>query len=133
MSWKGYNVHAYTPEYRKWAVSHIAELEVIYGSKLESAMFTSILNELSEKYGHKVTYSNFRNAYDFKTGWITDPELPGLNCAILLRATWEKVKLQKDESLYKHFGETLDQIGTTCLQGVSHRLLQDYWAFSDIN
>jgi len=128
MTWKGHNIHSYTPEVCKIVDHHIIELESLYGNKLDPNTFTSILKELFDKYGNKVAYSNFRNMYNIRTGWITDPELPRLNSAIVLQATWERIKKKNDESLYKHFGETLDQIGCTCITGISIRLLMDYIA-----
>jgi hypothetical protein len=89
--------------------------------------FFSIINELFNKYGPKNTYNNLKINYHH--GQINDPEIPGLNSAILLKIIWETLKNINDPSMFKHFNETLDQIGMTCIQGISHRLFNDFISF----
>lgn len=129
--WHGPNIHAYTRDIRSHMEPIINELTLQYGSFVQKEEFDIIIHEMTQVYGgHKVAFSNIRNNYNPKTGVISDVDLPGLNVAILLKATWNKVKSLNDDSITKHFGETLDQIGATCPQGISHRLYGDYMAFS---
>jgi hypothetical protein len=126
--WKGYNIHAYTPEIQNQIQSVISELIAVYGTLVGQDTFQTILCEMHQKYGPKISFSNFKN--NFKQGWIRDPELPGLNSAVLLRAIWDTLKKKNEVSLYKHFDETLNQIGANCIQGISFRLFMDYVAFA---
>ena len=63
---------------------------------------------------------------NFRNGYILDPELPKVNSAMILVLIWDQIK--DDTVLCKHFSETLKQIGNTCIQGISHRLIIDYVA-----
>ena len=126
--WKGTNIHAYTPDVLDLANRHVKEMTDEHGDCVGEVQFVELLSELKGRYGEKIAYQNFRNVYDKVTGRIVDHELPSLNVAVLLKATWGKVKRLDDESLYRHFGETLDQIGMTCIVGISHRLLIDHVA-----
>lgn len=126
--WKGFNIHRYTPELEQLMnnASYIEKLNG-HGETVPEEEFRNIIRSLTKKYGPKVTYSNLEK--NFQKGWIKDPQLPSLNSAVLLRAIWEYLESKQDESLYKHFDETLNQIGTTCVQGISHRLFMDYIVF----
>jgi len=124
--WQGLNIHAYTHQVNQTITSYIPQLTERYGEVLPLEDFNSIIQQMEKTYGPKVVYSNFKNIYT--QGWIRDPEVPGLNSAILLHAVWEMVKQKGDDSIYKHFNETLDQIGSLCIQGVTHRLFIDYVA-----
>jgi hypothetical protein len=115
----GDDVHAYTPQVREVAQKYIPTLDPL----LSDSEFSTLLTELERFYGPKPVYTNFRNTYH--QGQITDPTIPGLNIATLLKSVWNCVKQINDSSIYRHFGETLDQIGMTCTQGQSHRLLID--------
>ena len=64
----------------------------------------------------------------FRNGFIQDPQLPGLNTAVMLLELWKLIKGSEDGR--KHFKETLDWIGGTCIQGVTHRVFIDYVAIS---
>lgn len=128
--WNGSNIHAYTQDIRPHLAALIHELTAEYGQTLNENEFNIIIKEMTQCYGgHKVAFSNMRNNYDTKIGTIKDVQLPGLNVAILLKGVWTKVKILNDPSITQHFGETLDQIGGTCPQGISHRLYGDYIAF----
>ncbi len=127
-TWRGYNIHAYTSEIQTQIQSEIPKLISMYGNVVLNDVFESILCEMSQKYGPKVTYSNLRNNY--KQGWIRDPELPGRNSAILLQAIWDILKSKDEARLYRHFNEKLNNIGSTCLAGVTNRLFMDYIAFT---
>lgn len=127
--WHGVNIHAYTHQINQMVSKYVPELTQKYGKKVEQLEFNELLEQLEKTYGSKVTYSNLRKVY--KNGWIVDPQVRSMNSAILLKAVWEKVKDKGDESIYRHFSETLDEIGATCIQGVSFRLFIDYVALTE--
>lgn len=121
----GYDIHAYTQQVKDIAHYHQARLEKHYGTnRVDEAEFNKIMHEMERTYGHKVAFQNIRNLY--RDGVISDPHVPGLNSALVLRALWDKVKEINEYSTYNHFNETLDQISSTCIQGVTHRLFIDY-------
>ena len=124
--WKGTNIHLYTPMLQQVLNNGeiLSKLESQYGRMVTEETFETILKDLTKKYGSKPTYSNLKT--NFKKGFIRDPELPGLNSAVLLQALWAQLEPSKDASLHQHFNETLNEIGVTCIQGISHRLLMDY-------
>jgi hypothetical protein len=108
---------------------YIPFLVEVYHQVLEPDQWAVLLTELRQRYGNKRALQNMQSR--FRHGWIKDPDLPALNSSILLRAVWDKVKEKDDDSMYQHFGETLDTIGGTCIQGVSHRLFLDYVAIME--
>jgi hypothetical protein len=61
-----------------------------------------------------------------------DPDLGSRDLRIcsIIAATWSKVE---ECEAHDHFRETLAQISSTCLQGISHRLLSDWIILSDIH
>ena len=118
------NVHSYT-QYIRQVLPTFSNYEL--HKELLYEEFLEVLNELHKFYGLKVTYDNFRNTY--RNGFIIDPEVPGLNSAIVLKLLWDQLKKLNEPSAFRHFNETLDQIGTTCIQGISHRLFLDFLAF----
>jgi hypothetical protein len=123
-TYHGYNIHSYEQDMAPVVNKHVPVMTELYGTVVEPEEFEKILTELEQRYGPMVTYSNLRNTYRDKC--IRDPRFPGLNSAVTLKAMWSKVKTLNDDSIYKHFNETLIQIGSTCIQGISMRLFMDY-------
>ena len=124
--YKGPDIHAYTSQVREMVDIYMPEVYEKYGDKLSREELENLLLEFEKKFGPKVTYSNIRN--NFHNGRIFDKDVPKLNCAILLKVIWEILNEKNDASLYKHFDETLNQICSTCIQGISFRLFLDYVA-----
>ena len=118
----GYDVHAYTHQMNFVAESYQSQFQ----GELSNNEFEMIIQELQEAYGPKVTYMNLRQV--FRNGSIVDPQVPCINVAIVLKTVWCKVKTS-EQSLKSYFNQTLDDIGMTCIQGISHRLLIDFIAF----
>ena len=116
----GYDIHAYTSQLQKMGITTFSN------GMLSETAFRDILGEMEKTLGPKPAYVNFRNVY--RAGFITDPELPHINVALVLETVWKRVKHLNDPSIYIYFSETLDQIGMTCIQGISHRLYMDYQA-----
>lgn len=119
--YRGYDVHAYTSQ-----IAQACGADTTLTGELTDEVFQSLLGDLERRLGPKPAYQNFRQHY--RAGAIRDPELPGVNVAVLLQKVWERVQRAADESMQRHFAETLDDIGMTCIQGISHRLFLDYQA-----
>jgi len=122
----GDNVHAYTNQVRETIKSYIPQLTSQYGTIVTEVEFDNLLQEFENKYGIKPIYTNLKSVY--RNEGIFDPEIPGINVAIVLKAVWEKMKQLNDDSAFRHFGETLDQ-ANTCLAGITGRICIDYIAF----
>lgn len=126
----GDDIHAYTHQVNQTVRTHLAEQ-----SQSQSQSATSIteldlqliLTELEQQFGPKPAYANIRNVS--RNGKIIDPEVSDLNITLVLKIVWNKIKELNDPSTFRHFNETLDQIGMTCIQGISHRIFIDYIAF----
>ena len=123
-SYLGYDIHAYTHQINTMVKSLPSDLFNVIVSDTD---FQKTLDEMTQKYGDKPAFSNFRSVFHNNT--IVDPEIQSINIALVLIRVWNKVKELNEPSTYNHFNETLDQIGHTCIQGVSHRLLMDYCVF----
>jgi hypothetical protein len=65
-------------------------------------------------------------------GGYEDGSLQNLNVIRLLEAVWTAVCAQKDAGTEKLFFETLDDIGMTCPEGDSHRLLMLLSSLKDL-
>ena len=124
--YKGYNIHAYTSDISEAVRSSYLFIVQHWGDYVHERTFNRIIAELNDFFGPKPVYDNLRSAYDIKAGTIHDPQVPKLNAAVLLEALWLTLKRINDPSTYAHFNETLNQIGTTCIQGITHRLFIDY-------
>jgi hypothetical protein len=120
----GWDTHAYTQQINTLVQSMPPDM---FNVSVSDADFQQTLYEMTQKYGYKPAYANFRNV--FRNNTIVDPEISNINIALVLIRLWNKVKELNEPSTYKHFSETLDQIDQTCIQGVSHRLLMDYNVF----
>jgi len=119
----GYDVHAHTQFMRAKFLT--PEYLKLFSGTVD---LVPIIEEIGTKYQNMShpALINIRNVY--RSGTIVDPDLPGLNIAVVLVAVWHRVKELNDDSAFIHFKETLDEIGGTCIQGISHRLLFDYFA-----
>jgi len=119
--YSGYNIHNYT----KQVISIIPKYfgEVAY-SKVNNDKWLLVLSEIEKKIPNGQSIQNMNR--NFHNGYILDPELPKVNSAMILVLIWDQIK--DDTVLCKHFSETLTQIGNTCIQGISHRLIIDYVA-----
>lgn len=116
----GTDIHAYTHQMNQIKPSTQSDT-------ISDVEFQSILQDMQQVYGSKVAFTNLKNVY--RQGFILDPEVPHTNFALILQQLWMKLRELNEDSAYRHFGETLDQIGMTCIQGVTHRLLIDHHAF----
>lgn len=133
--YKGYNVHAYTKDIRRVLPRWLPIISEVVGnaSSLDHREFARLLIDIQRRLGNKPALQNIRKAYNprARPPGIRDPDLPGLDSALLLKAVWVLVQETNDASVYGHFAETLDQIGNTCMQGITHRLFGDFVALAD--
>ena len=124
------NIHSYTPQIQNIVEIHKKSLQDENGTEVDQKDFDTLITDMEKYYGEKKAFSNFKTHY--KKGGIHDPELPQLNVAVLLKTVWIYLQKNDDSSMYKHFGETLDQIDLTCMTGISHRLFMDYIMLKEI-
>jgi hypothetical protein len=128
------NIHTYTHYWRDQLPTLLPHL--LPGvTRVDAEDWTRLKLEIAEAYQQHTfvlaTLANIHQYYRVEDGSIWNPELPGLNSAVLLFALWTKLKQLKEPSLFAHFQETLFGIGTTCLAGITDRLLADWVALQD--
>lgn len=123
-SYHGWDVHSWTSDLRD-LLDQQPEFECRF--RVSMHLFDQCLQEIFEMYGEgvKPVLEKMRGRYKPIEGGYYDMDLVGkrVNVAHLLVRVWTLVKRINDESIYKWFKETLDDIGLTCLQGDSHRLM----------
>ena len=111
--YKGYDIHAYTIDIKK-----------IKGFEEMQSMDIVFLDEILEKHPKCIVgINNIKN--NTKLGYLVDPEIEGVNILQVLKSLWDKIK---NTDLENHFEETLIDIGPTCIQGISHRIIMDWIA-----
>jgi len=130
--YKGDNVHSYTGDIRNMLQVWLPKISEISPHPLTRDEFVTLCSEIEQSIGTGPVFSNLLSNYHDNVG-IIDNDLPGLDGARLLHATWVIIKqlAQTDSSIIKHFKETMDQIGATCIQGVTHRLFCDFVSIID--
>lgn len=122
----GYNIHNYTKQIVNVIPKYFGDS--VY-TKVDSNEWNSAISVIQIKYPGNPAIKNLKR--NFQNGFIIDPQLPKVNSAKILILIWNQIK--DNDVLCKHFSETLKQIGNTCIQGVSHRLIIDYIAlYNDI-
>ena len=85
-----------------------------------------------ERRPHWAALAKMRGRCLPERGGYEDGSLQGLNVIRLLEAVWAAVCEQKDAGTEKLFFETLDDIGMTCPEGDSHRLLMLLSSLKDL-
>jgi hypothetical protein len=122
----GYNIHNYTSQIVNIIPKFFEDMEY---KKVDIKYWNKSLNEIKKKYPNHIAIKNIER--NFNNGFIKDPEIPKLNFAIILLIIWDNIK--NNDIICNHFLETLNEIGNTCIQGISHRLIIDYIAiYNDI-
>ena len=116
----GTNIHAYTPQIKQTILD---EFKNTKQEPLSEAQLAQLWTELTTRFPRHPAVANIQRVT--KNGIIIDPQLPPLNFLQLLWELWDQVK---KEEQFQHFRETLDQIGQTCIQGVTHRIFIDWRA-----
>lgn len=122
--YKGWNVHAYTPDMRLAAEPWLKQLR----APLSAAEHAALAQELRQHYAASRAVKRMLRAYRPEHGGFVDAQLSSVNVSRLLAEVWRLVR--QEASLRQGFGELLADIGGTCLQGQSHRLLAYYVALN---
>ena len=121
MNYIGWDVHAYTP----FLSNIITDLQ-IGNSETSNDDYNTVMDGLQNRYGTDILtcLNNIRELY-FKNDKIVDPDLGDYNIFhILVRLyNWNNDLLK----------ETLIEVGGTCLQGLTHRLLLLYLCYLEYN
>ena len=120
--YRGWDTHAYTT---LWT----AEAERLgFKTPVPVLEWKQLLRDLDAAYPGAVALRKFAVNFSAATGGYMDAQLGGLNVARLLLEVWALVRRAQDGSVTAGFGEILADIGNTCVQGDSHRLLAYYVA-----
>lgn len=123
-----FNVHSHyvTRLLTPWIA--IAQARFPLSLHVSSLEFQHTMDDIYHKYGDvvKPPLENIMRAYH--DGMIMDSQLPNINFAVLLYAIWYWIR--KHDS-YVWFRDMLLDIGTTCLNGITHRLLLNYIVILD--
>lgn len=122
--YRGWDVHQYTSNIRARLRDEHASTATPY------PVPAALMRDIAAVMGNKAALGNI-SRHTTPDGWLRDPELgPQHNFLWLLDRVWNKVKHNQSD-LKEHFNETMDTIGTTCIQGITHRIYSDYVAICD--
>ena len=120
----GTNIHAYTPLVKELLSTQYSDVK--WNAAMAENECNALIKELSDEFKQHPAIGNIQRST--KNGLLLDPQLGNTNFLRILQQLWERVKSMDQ---VRHFKETLDQIGNTCIQGVSHRILIDWAAMKD--
>jgi hypothetical protein len=120
----GTDIHTYTPLIKELLVSQYSD--VVWNKPMDENEYTALMDELTEQFNKHPAITNIQRFT--KNGTLVDPQLGETNFIRILHQLWKRVK---QLGQVDHFKETLDQIGDTCIQGISHRILIDWVALSE--
>jgi len=148
--YKGWDCHAYTADCKAlWAKIRAREISerikndtdtppFNLGTRLSSKVSEEERNALFESL-EKYFVGRFPNGFQEVQAWgavekmksryrpdrggYEDGDLHNLNITSLLKVVWQEINRIDDRATYELFLETLTDIGQTCTQGDSHRLL----------
>jgi hypothetical protein len=127
--YRGWDVHQYSPYLR----DRLAELGRDFSKSPDDGEFQAVCSEISQLLdtttepppddaqlsAARLALAKMRNRA--AAGNYVDPDLGGAQVGAILVETWRKV--QQADDVKAVFIETLADIGDTCVQGDSHRLL----------
>lgn len=126
----GWDVHAYTAQYNQF----MQQEGIQFASPIEADEWVVLVKQLRDQYSQKpiaiVAIDKMHGRYNPVNKGYFDADLQTsrgpCNVARLLFDTWTLVKSKNDQSVFSGFGEMLEDIGSNCVQGDSHRLLGYY-------
>ena len=124
-NWQNPDVHARTAEMSAQLLREFPELPRL--TMLYASSFDRAAKEIKAKYaGNEVVAACLEKMWRRREA--IDNDLCGVRPSGLLSLVWEdKIK---PNGAYDHFLGTLIDMGTTCLQGDSHRLFATYVAYN---
>jgi len=124
--WKQADVHAWSKtmsEQLKTEFPDLPDKTVQYRDK-----FDAVANEIREKY-NKHTGVELLLVKMKRREHLVDNDLCGISPSGLLALVWIDIVRKIDDSdCYRHFFDTLIDMGSHCLQGDSHRLFSTFVA-----
>lgn len=120
--YKGYNVHSWSPLMKKLVIEQYPKLPEETNSA--RSQFKAVASDIISKLPQLTPIvSKIESRLD-----ITDGDIGGIYGAGLLVIVWKQVKEFNEAETYKHFSDTMLDIGNTCVQGDTHRLFETYIA-----
>ena len=128
LNYLGRNVHAYTREWKALA-DDPALREPVSGEDWRRLLW-DIECSLPAAPHQIPCLGKFGQLYREANGGYTDAQFGNVNVSRLLLLLWRLVVRIDDPSTYRAFRQTLVEVGMTCVQGDSHRLFADWFAFS---
>jgi hypothetical protein len=134
--YKGWDVHAYTQTIIEMLpnllekIDNYCQFMGYIDRKIPDKSFKDIIDQLSGLFPNNPAITNMVSSY--KDGCIVDPFLPNLNSAIVLEIVWKLLLFMNDSNMYEMMNMVLDDIGGTCVQGISHRLIFEFIYLHDI-
>lgn len=124
--YRGWDVHAYTQDFNETLTE---EQKQLFSQPVDSLEVNAMMLEMIDRFpGGNKALNKMWKRYQPSKGGYHDPDLDNLNVIKICEVVWFKVKSLNDNSIYKIFEEILKDIGGTCIQGDSHRLLMLYYA-----
>lgn len=131
--YKGWDVHAYSTQYREF----MQREGLTFSRPVVQHVWDRLIRELKTEYSYLpaalVAIDKMDKRYDKELKGYFDADLAtsdgNCNVARLLLDTWHAINAtdnKEDKSVLNGFGEILSDIGTHCVQGDSHRLLNYY-------
>ncbi len=128
----GWDVHSYSNQFKKT----MEDRNFDFSEPVSLDQWGKLVEELN------YVYQNFNEALvairtqnnrvkSSEIGKVVDSDLYKCDLARIFLETWILVKKTEDKDTIKGFGEILCDIGGTCLQGATHRLLTYYVALLD--
>lgn len=122
--WKNPDVHAHTAEMRSIMSSEFPKLPKL--AELYMKDFDTVCTEIERHYAGNGSIAQCINKLRVRKD-VRDHDLQGISLAGLLCIVWIDCVKPSGE-LYDHFACILQDMGTTCVQGDSHRLFSLYVA-----
>jgi hypothetical protein len=122
--YRGSDIHSYTE-----IIKHIVNVrytEEEWTAPILTKDLNELFAELDIQYSKKDAIENIKRHIENNS--LCDPQVGHVNFLKILLELWTYTK---QKSLYEYFEETLHEIGNTCIQGISHRLLMDHVAMID--
>jgi hypothetical protein len=125
--YKGYNVHAWSPLMKKLVLEQYTSLPAETNSA--RSKFKAVAGDIIAKLPQLASIvTKIESRFD-----IADSDIGGLYEAGLLVIVWNQVRAFNEAETYKHFSDTMLDIGNTCVQGDTHRLFETYIALNESN
>jgi len=131
VNYLGYDVHSYTILLQQIIIKVQNKLAtMICRSELSSSDFRTMMQRFQEWYPNHLALTNIQR--NTQINCLVDPDLGSFNFILLIWFYYRCLLLWDDtqQCMKEYFRNTLDDIGSTCIQGITHRLLFDFDIFA---